>query len=42
MRFAFGAQYAAGRLSKHLAQEVSHNVESYVPTPDLGALGERQ
>jgi thioredoxin reductase len=42
MRFAFGAQYAAGRLSRHLAQEVSHNVESYVPTPDLGALGERQ
>ena len=36
MRFAFGAQYAAGRLARHLAQEVSHNVESYVPTPDLG------
>jgi cation diffusion facilitator CzcD-associated flavoprotein CzcO len=42
MRFAFGAQYAAARLSKHLAKEVSHNVESYVLTPNLGTLGDRQ
>jgi len=42
MRFAFGAQYAATRLSKHLAKEVAHNVESYVPSPDLEALGEQR
>ena len=38
MRFAFGAQYVAKRLSKHLAKEVNRNVEGYVPAPRPGDI----